>query len=153
MRKFKIPVISGAALLLAFSLVTMAAAQQRNRARMALRAGIAQMISAGEFLKGLQLTAAQKEEIKAILQAHKAEVLDARKAVLRARLALLNQESNGLSDLAAAQARMMALRQAIFDQIKTKLTPDQLDKLQKRQKNQAGRLENMLKRLESQGSV
>ena len=149
MRKPKITMVACVALLLAFTLATAAVAQQGNRARPGFRAGIAQMIGTGQFIRGLQLTEIQKEEIRAMLQAHKTEILEAREALLRARLALVNEEPNGPAQFGAAQTRMMTLRQEILAQIKTKLTPEQLTMVQKRQQRQTERLQKILNRFES----
>ncbi len=153
MKKLKITMISGVVLLLAFTLTASAIAQQRARVRQGLRAGIAQIIGAQQFIRGLQLTDTQKQDIKAILQSHKADILKAREAVLRARLALTNQAPNGPADFGAAQTQVMTLRQQILDEIKAKLTPDQLNMVQKRQQNQVERLEKALQNLQSREGV
>jgi len=149
MKNWKNMMISGAALVFIFALAGAAGAQQGRGPRAGIRANVGQMIGAQQILRGLQLTETQRQEIRALVQARKADILNARKALLQTRLALLKEDPNGSSEFGAAQAKIMALRQDVLNQIKTKLTPDQLDILQKRQQRRADALEQRLNRLDA----
>ncbi len=149
MKNSKNMMISGAALVLVLALAGAAGAQQGRGPRAGIRANIGQLVGVPQIFRGLQLTETQRQEIRALVQARKADILNARKALLQARLALLKEDPNGSGEFGAAQAKMMALRQDLLNQIKTKLTADQLDILQKRQQRRADALEERLKRLDS----
>jgi Spy/CpxP family protein refolding chaperone len=137
-------------MILVLALASIAWAQQESGGRGQFRDSNPGMEVRG-LLEGLRLTEAQREEIKAILKAHQAEILDARKALLRARIAVVKEEPNGPGDFGAAQTRLMELRQAILEQIKTKLTGAQLVALQQRQQRRVALLERRLERLEDWG--
>jgi Spy/CpxP family protein refolding chaperone len=137
-------------IILALSSASIAWAQQGSGLREQFRDANPGM-EVRRLLEGLRLTEAQREEIKAILKAHQAEILDARKALLRARIALVKEEANGPRDFGAAQTGLMELRQAIIEQIKIKLTEAQLTALRQRQQRHLEFLERRLKRLEDWG--
>jgi Spy/CpxP family protein refolding chaperone len=145
--KFKTVVAGSSVLVLALAIAA-GAAQQGNPARAGSRVGIAQNLEIQEFVRGLRLTEAQREAIRDILQSHRTEIRNTREALLRARLALVREEPKGPADFSAAQAGAMELRLRVFAEIKTKLTADQLARLQERQERRAERLERMLERLQ-----
>jgi len=147
MKNWKITMVSGLALLLMLTLATAAGAQQARSARQAFRDESSRNFGIREFVKDLQLSDAQKEDIRGILKAHRPEILSAREALLQARLALANEAPNGPADFGAAQARVAELRLAISNQIKTKLTEEQLAALQNRRQQQADNVNRALQNL------
>ena len=151
MKTWNIRIIAAGSLLVILAIAMAAGAQQGKQARAANTAGIAQNLGIQEFLRGLRLTETQREAINTMIQSHRAEILDTREALLHARLALAKEDPKGPGDFGAAQARLMDLRLRIFNEIKTKLTADQLAVLQERQERQAERLERMLERLRERG--
>jgi Spy/CpxP family protein refolding chaperone len=152
MKTWNIRIITTGSLLFILAMAVAAGAQQGQQVRAANTAGIAQNLGIQEFLRGLRLTETQREAIKAIVQSHRSEILDTREALLQARLALVKEYAKGPGDFGAAQARLMHLRLLIFNEIKTKLTADQLAVLQERQERQADRLERILERLRERGA-
>jgi hypothetical protein len=152
MKTWNIRIIAAGSLLIILAIAMAAGAQQGKQARAANTAGIAQNLGIQEFLRGLRLTETQREAIKIMLQSHRAEILDTREALLQARLSLVKESPNGSVDFGAAQTRLMDLRLRIFNEIKTKLTADQLAVLKERQERQAERLERMLERLRDRGA-
>jgi len=89
----------------------------------------------GHFLKGLDLSVQQKQQIKGIMQSHRNDMLAGKVAVLQARQNLLAATTSGTFDaeavqtaysaLSAAQQNMTVLRAEIFSQVMPVLTPDQ----------------------------
>jgi Spy/CpxP family protein refolding chaperone len=152
MKTWNIRIIAISLLLFILAMAVAAGAQQGKQVRAANTAGIAQNLGIQEFLRGLRLTETQREAIKIMVQSHRAEILDTREALLQARLALVKEDPKGPGDFGAAQARLMDLRLRIFNEIKTKLTADQLAVLQERQERQADRLERILQRLRARGA-
>jgi Spy/CpxP family protein refolding chaperone len=147
MKTWNIRVIAISSLCIILVMAIAAGAQQGKQVRATNAAGVAQNLGIQEFLRGLRLTETQREAIKTILQSHRADILDTREALLQARLALVKEDPKGPGYFGAAQTRLMDLRLRIFNEIKTKLTADQLAVLQERQERQADRLERMLERL------
>jgi Spy/CpxP family protein refolding chaperone len=137
-----------ASLILVLSLTVNA--QQRMRAGAGIRNGIAAEIGIQEYIQNLRLTQEQRDQIKAIIQAHRSDLLDYRKSLIRARLALLKESPNAPADFGAAQARLMEIRQQVLNQIKAKLTSDQLAVLQERLQKRIDALQQRLDRLQSQ---
>ena len=148
MKYSKIAIIFGASMLLLLMLATAASAQQRIRMREPLRDRIDRMIDVREFVRGLQLSDSQREDIKAIVKSHQTEILDVHEALLRARIELANANPNGPRDFGAAQTRIAELRQLILNQIKSKLTEEQLAEVQRREQNRIDLLEKALSRLQ-----
>jgi Spy/CpxP family protein refolding chaperone len=142
MKNRKIAVI--AALFLVVALAGAAAAQPRRGARAGMRDTLADRIGVREYIQGLQLSDAQREDIKAILKAHRTDILNAREALVEARIALLREEPNGPADIGAAQSRLMQLRQTIWSEIKPKLTGDQLTAVQNRLQRRVDALKRAL---------
>jgi uncharacterized membrane protein YhaH (DUF805 family) len=146
MKKLKITVILISFLLLVALLAPSLAAQQR-RLRAARIQNALQALGARQLVAGLQLTQAQRDSIRSVLQGYKKDIQDTRKVLLEARLALLKNDPTGPNQYGAAQARMMMLRQQIVEQIKQGLTQEQLTLLQQRQQKQADRVEQTLERM------
>ena len=148
MKKLKIGMPAVGAALLALVLTATAGAQQRNNARMGF-----QIFEARQALRGLRLSETQRAEIRTILETRRPEILEARKALLKARLAIVKEQPGGPEEFGKAQAGAVALRRDILNQIKMKLSPDQLEILQKRQQRQAERIERVLERLEARNGT
>lgn len=151
MRKWNVKIIAAGSLAIILATAIAAGAQQGKQVRAAEKTGIAQNLGVQEFLRGLRLTQAQREEIRSILQSYRAEILELRKELLSARLALVKEDPNGPAMFGNAQKEEMRLRMAIVAEIKGKLTPDQLAVLQERQARQIERIERMLERLQLLG--
>jgi Spy/CpxP family protein refolding chaperone len=146
MRNWKVTMILVSSLLLVLMLATPVAAQQRKM-QTAGPQNILEALRVRQLVAGLQLTQAEREGIKSIIQEHRKEFLQTRKLLLEARYALLKNDTAGPNKFGAAQARIEELRQDILDQIKQGLTPEQLSILEKRQQRQADQIEKMLERL------
>ncbi len=111
------------------------------------------------FLKGLDLTAQQKQQIKGIVRGHRADLLSARIAVLQARENLLTVTTGGTFDanavqtaysaLAAAQGNMTLLRAQIFSQVMPILTADQQTKVKDRIATVEQRMQNTITKLQN----
>jgi Spy/CpxP family protein refolding chaperone len=150
MRNWKFTGILAGSMLLILVLAATVGAQQRNRAQ--FRGEFAGKFSVRQFVRNLQISSAQREEIRAILQAHKPEIVAARENLLRARIALLNNDANASNDFGAARAQIMELRQAIANQIEPIFTADQLATLQNRRQKQLDLLNRRLQRLQELGA-
>jgi Spy/CpxP family protein refolding chaperone len=146
MRNWKVTIILVSSLLLVLMLATTGAAQQRKQ-QAAGPQNILEALRVRQFVAGLQLTQAQREGMKSIIQGHRKEFLQTRKLLLEARYALLKNDTAGPDKFGVAQARIEELRQDILAQIKQGLTPEQLSILEKRQQRQADQIEKMLERL------
>jgi Spy/CpxP family protein refolding chaperone len=151
MKKWKITMILISPLLLVALLVPSVGAQQRRRQAMGIQNAL-QTLGARELVAGLQLTQAQRDGIRSILQEYRKEIQETRKVLLEARLALLKNNLDGPNQFGAAQAKIMALRQEIAEQIKQGLTPEQLTTLQQKQQRQADRIQKMLDRMAQNGA-
>ncbi len=87
------------------------------------------------LLKGLDLSAQQKQEIKGIMQSHSSDLLAEKVAVLHARENLLTVTMSGAFDanavqaayrtVAAAQEQMTVQRAEMFNQVMSVLATDQ----------------------------
>jgi Spy/CpxP family protein refolding chaperone len=145
MKNRKIAVI--ATLFLVVALAGAAAAQPGRGVRAGMRDTLADSIGIREFIQGLQFSDAQRETIKAILKAHRTDILNARQELLEARIALLREEPNGPADTGAAQSKLMQLRQTIWNEIKPKLTGDQLTAVQNRLQQRSDALKRALQNI------
>jgi Spy/CpxP family protein refolding chaperone len=151
MRKWKIMMILVSSVLLLALLVPSVGAQQ-GRLRNTRIQNALQALGARQLVAGLQLTQAQRDSIRSILQGYKNKILETRKVLLEARLALLKNDLDGPNQFGAAQARIMTLRQEILEKIKGDLTPEQMTILQQRQQRQADRIEKTLERMAKNGA-
>ena len=150
----------GAAVLLLVIAAVAANAQntrmQRRGAGMGARNGM-MMFGPGAFLRGLDLTQQQKDQVKAVFANHKTDIQTAMKENAQARLALRNDLINGaaqdalqadFSKASSAEWDAVLLRSKIWAEIKPILTPDQLSKLQQRQQNMSQRMQSFQNRLD-----
>ena len=141
-RYAKTMLAAGAAVVL---LVVVAAAANAQNGRMALqarnRARAAAIMRPAAWLRGLDLTAEQKDQIKTILANHKTEFQAVRQAGAEARKALRTAIADGAdtATIKAAYDRVSSagwdafqLRMTLRTEIKGILTPEQLAKLEKR---------------------
>ena len=119
---------------------------QENPGRMRPRARIAML---QEFVRGLNITADQRAQIKTIVRSHKTQIQQAARDVMKARLDLQNGVSGAPAALAGALTQAANLKKQIFEEIKPVLTPDQLAKAQQLQDLKMQRLERQLDRLNS----
>jgi Spy/CpxP family protein refolding chaperone len=113
----------------------------------------------GHLLKGLDLTAQQKQQMRGIMQAHRAALLAGRVAVLQARQNLVGVAAGGTFDadkvqaaysaLAAAQGSMTLLRAQIFSEMMPVLTPDQQTMVKGRIAKITSRMQSTIDRLQS----
>jgi Spy/CpxP family protein refolding chaperone len=146
MRNWKVTMILVSSMLLVLMLATTVAAQQK-KPQAAGPQNIMQALGVRQIVAGLQLTEAQREGIKSLIQEHRKEFLQTRKLLLEARYALLKNDTAGPNKFGVAQARIEELRQVILEQVKKSLTPEQLSILETRQQKQADRIAKMLERL------
>jgi Spy/CpxP family protein refolding chaperone len=130
----------GAALVLLATVAGVARAQNARRMARA-QAGAADILRPATWLRGLDLTAEQKDQIKTIIASHKDQIKTVRQANAEARKALRTARVEGadLGSLKTAYDRVsnagwdaLVLRNTIGSEIKGVLTPDQQAKLQKR---------------------
>lgn len=135
--------VTGMALMLMLASAGIAGASQRGRAARARgrKSGI------GQFVRGLNLTADQKTQIKDIIAKNKPQIAQTRIQMLQARLDLLKGNSNAAGELANAQVAAANLKTSILGQIKPLLTSDQLAQLQQKQQQREQRLQQRLDRL------
>ncbi len=113
----------------------------------------------GHLLRGLDLTAQQKQQIKGIMQQHRGDLLAGKVAVLRARQNLMsvttgstfdtNAVQNAYGALATAQENMTVLQAQIFSQVMPVLTPDQQSKVKDKIAKINGRMQRTIDRLQS----
>jgi Spy/CpxP family protein refolding chaperone len=142
--------VSGLVLaLLMINVIPSPAADQTNAGAAIARAKIAQLFGAGQFLKELNITPDQKEQIKTILVGNKTQIQTAVRDLVKGRLDLINGAPNAANELANAFAQTATLRKQIFEQIKSILTPDQLAKVQGMQQLKTQRLQKLLEQLNS----
>jgi Spy/CpxP family protein refolding chaperone len=132
----------GAAMVLLATVAGVARAQNARRVGRA-QAGAANILRPATWLRGLDLTAEQKDQIKTIVASHKDEIKAVRQANAEARNALRAARAEGadLGTLKAAYDKVsnagweaLVSRNTIGAEIKGILTPDQLAKLEKRLK-------------------
>jgi Spy/CpxP family protein refolding chaperone len=108
------------------------------------------------WVRGLNMTQDQKDQVKAILANHKAEIKDVAKENAQARKELAAAMANGtdVQTLKSAYDKVSAagwdrvlLRNKISAEIKPILTPEQLQQLQKRKKLAGALTQRLIKRL------
>lgn len=99
------------------------------------------------FVRGLNLTADQKTQIKTILQSNKPQILQARRDLVKARLDIIQGSDGAAGELANARSEAANLRKLIFQKIKPILTQDQIAKVQERRQFRQQRLQKQLDRL------
>ncbi len=150
MRIPKLGIIAALTLSLAFATTLSANAQQGRRAGMGPGNGIADVIGIRGYIQALRLTQAQRDQIRAIMQDYKAQIIQSREALLQARMALLKEDPKGAVDFGSLQTKLMEMRLQILSQIKSKLTSDQLAILQERQQKRIDALQKRLDRLQNQ---
>ena len=88
-----------------------------------------------QMFKGLNLTSAQKEQMKNIMKGHHKEFMEGKIAVLQARQNLMAATTSSTfdqsavqktySDMSAAQEKMTVLHAKVFSEVMPILTPDQ----------------------------
>ena len=124
------------------ALAGLADAQQMRPGR-----GLARAFRAGQFVKGLNLTADQKAQIKTVIANNKTQIASTRTQLLQARLDMLKGNTGAAAELGNALTAAANLRTTILGQIKPILTSDQLAQLQQRQQQREQRLQQRLDRL------
>lgn len=134
---------ASAATILVLAAVVATANTQNPRRRMLIQppaAGRA-MLRAGLLLRGLDLSAAQREQVKGILETHKAETQAALREQVEARGALARAVAEGASEpvlkasfdqVTNAEWNVVQNRSRIFSECKQILTAEQLARLQER---------------------
>jgi periplasmic protein CpxP/Spy len=145
-RYLKVPLGVSLVAILLVGAVTVASAQnakrlQQNRGQAAAGMG---MFRASLLLGGLDLTDQQKEQVKGILSNHNAEIKTVVQENLKARKGLREALASGIDPAALKGAYDQAssagwdtlnLRIKIMSEIKSVLTPEQQQRLQKRMQN------------------
>jgi len=99
------------------------------------------------FVRGLNLTADQKTQIKTILQSNKPQILQTRRDLVKARLDMIQGSDGAAGELANARSEAANLRKQIVEKIKPLLTQDQLAKVQERRQLREQRLQKQLDQL------
>jgi Spy/CpxP family protein refolding chaperone len=146
-----------AALLLVGALAAAAHAQNARLRPQGRRQAIQNaQIRPGPMLRGLNLTPEQKDQVKTILANHKPEIKEVVKENVQARkelrAALVNGSDQGAlkaayDNVAQAGWKGILLRSTIVAEVKPILTPDQLQRLQKRSQIREALAQRLMKRL------
>ena len=112
-----------------------------------------------QMFKGLNLTSAQKEQIKNIMKGQRKEFMEGRIAALQARQNLMAVSTSSTfdqgavqkaySDMAAAQEKMTILHAKVFSEVMPILTPDQQAVVQGRLAKSKLRMQKVLTKLQS----
>jgi Spy/CpxP family protein refolding chaperone len=112
-----------------------------------------------QMFKGLNLTSAQKEQIKNIMKGHRKEFMEGRIAALQARQNLTAVSTSSTfdqsavhkaySDMSAAQEKMTILHAKVFSEVMPILTPDQRAVVQGRLAKSKLRMQKVLTKLQS----
>lgn len=112
-----------------------------------------------QIFKGLNLTSAQKEQMKGIMKGHRGEFMEGKVAVLQARQNLMSVTTSGTFDLAsvqkaygemsAAQEKIAILRAKVFSEVMPILTPDQQAAVQGRLAKAKLRMQKAITKLQS----
>lgn len=120
------------------------------RQSLGLGMGFPQLLEMQQIVAGLNLTDAQKTQIKDILTQNKTQILQAARDVTKAQLDMMQGVQDAATELANAQSEAMNLRTTILGQISPVLTADQLAKVQQRNQLRIERLQKRLAQLNSQ---
>jgi len=155
-RHMKVILAAAAAILLLAAVVASAHAQNAGRrAQVRQQAAGRAMFRAGIFLRGLDLTDAQREQVKGILESHKAEMQASAKEQVQARRVLGRALADGASETAlkaafdqvtSAEWNTIQLRSRMLSEFKQILTAEQLARLQERLRKVDGRIQTLLER-------
>ncbi len=149
MKRRKCVLAIGLIIILAAINLTAASAAAQNRQRAARAPMRARLLALQGMMNGLNLTADQKDQIKAVLQGTKSQFQQTSQELLKARLDLANGYDAAAGELATVLSQAVTLRKQVFEKIKPILTPDQLSKLQSRQQLRQQRLQRQLDQLNS----
>ena len=116
-----------------------------------------------QMFKGLNLTSAQKEQMKNIMKGHHKEFIEGKIAVLQARQNLMAATTSGTfdqsavqkaySDMSAAQQKMSILHAKVFSEVMPILTPDQQAVVQGRLAKSKLRMQKVITKLQSKSEV
>jgi protein CpxP len=111
------------------------------------------------LLRGLDLSAQQKQEIKGIVQGHRKDLLEGKIAVLQARQNLLTATTINSTDpnavqaayrsAAAAQEQITLQRAGMFSRVMSVLTPEQQTVVKGRIATADQRLQERIKKLQA----
>ena len=112
-----------------------------------------------QMFKGLNLTSAQKEQMKNIMKGHHKEFMEGKIAVLQARQNLMaattgrsfdqSAVQKSYSDVSAAQEKMAILHAKVFSEVMPILTPDQQTVVQGRLAKSKLRMQKVITKLQS----
>jgi Spy/CpxP family protein refolding chaperone len=129
---------------------------QVNRNRMAdrpgaqsLATGFERLFEARQFIAGLNLTEDQRAQVRTILTNFRTPILQATRDTVKARLDMVKGVQGAATGITNAQLEVEQLKTEILEKIKTILTPDQLDKLAKREQLREQRLQKLVDALDS----
>jgi len=111
------------------------------------------------MFKGLNLTSAQKEQVKGIMKGHHKEFIEGRIAVLQARQNLMMATTSStfdqsavqktFGDVSRAQEKMAISRAKVFSEVMPILTPDQQAVVQGRLAKSKLRMQKVISKLQS----
>lgn len=110
---------------------------------------LGRMLQAHAFARELNLTDLQKAQIGDILVKNRAQLLQAVRGRLQARLELGNGGPESIADLANAQLQSRQLKKQIFEQIAPVLNASQLVLIQQRQQEREQRLRRIVGQLDA----
>ena len=112
-----------------------------------------------QMFKGLNLTSAQKEQMKNIMKGHHKEFMEGKIAVLQARQNLMAATTGSTfdqsavqkasRDLSVAQEKMSILRAKVFSEVMPILTPDQQAVVQGRIAKSKLRMQKVITKLQT----
>ena len=114
---------------------------------------------AWKVFKGLNLTSAQKEQVKGIMKGHKQEFIEGRVAVIQARQNLMmattgttfdqSAVQKAFGEVSAAQEKTVILRAKVFSEVMPILTPDQQAVVKGRLAKSKLRMQKVISKLQS----
>src|ERR1700690_1173640 len=112
-----------------------------------------------QMFKGLNLTSAQKEQIKNIMKGHRKEFMEGKIATLQAKQILMATSTSSTfdqsavqkacRDVSAAREKMTILHAKIFSEVMPILTPDQQAVVQGRLAKSKLRMQRVMTKLQS----
>ena len=112
-----------------------------------------------QMFKGLDLTSAQKEQIKNIMKGHRKDFMEGRIAALQARQNLMAVSTSSTfdqsavhkayCDMSAAQEKITILHAKVFSEVMPLLTPDQQAVVQGRVAKSKLRMQKVMTKLQS----
>jgi protein CpxP len=163
MRKYPKTLLAlGVVMLLIVAFAAVADAQNTKTKRQTLGPGAQRAVfRAKAFLKGLDLTDQQRDQVKTVLTNHSEEIRSAARESAKARLVLRQALAHGASDqtlkaafdkVSSAEWNAVTLRSKMVAEMEQVLTPDQQTLLQQKLQKVDARIQKRLDRIDKETS-